>query len=106
MGTLTTQIPASVKSYLPSASNSTTPNPRFSFSTPTEATRPYLVPERKNRTGSVGKSIFIALAKESEDARITGATRSLDRRLLGLNLRGSKMSVKPVADVMIDIKSA
>jgi hypothetical protein len=106
MGTLTTQIPASVKSFLPSGTNSTTPNPRFSFSTATESSRPYLVPERKSRTGSVGKSIFIALAKESEDARITGATRSLDRRLLGLNLRGAKMSVKPATELLIDIKSA
>ncbi len=106
MGTLTTQIPASVKSYLPTGTNSTTSNPRFSFSSPTEGSRPYLVPERKSRTGSIGKSIFIALAKESEDARITGATRSLDRRLLGLNLRGSKMSVKPVSEMMSDIKSA
>jgi hypothetical protein len=106
MGTLTTQIPASVKPYLPSGATSSTPNPRFSFSSPTESSRPYLVPERKSRTGSVGKSIFVALAKESEDARITGATRSLDRRLLGLNLRGAKMPVKSAAEMVIDIKSA
>jgi hypothetical protein len=29
-----------------------------------------------------------ALPKEPEDARITGGTRSLDRRLLALNLSG------------------
>jgi hypothetical protein len=29
---------------------------------------------------------LFALAKEPEDARITGGTRSLDRRLLALNL--------------------
>jgi hypothetical protein len=104
MGTLTTQIPASVKSHL--IPGSTTPNPRFSFTTPTESSRPYLVPERKSRTGSVGKSTFIALAKESEDACITGATRSLDRRLLGLNLRGAKMSVKSAAEMVVEIRSA
>jgi hypothetical protein len=33
-------------------------------------------------------SLF-ALPKEPEDARLTGGTRSLDRRLLALNLAGS-----------------
>jgi hypothetical protein len=31
-------------------------------------------------------AVLFALAKEPEDARLTGGTRSLDRRLLGLNL--------------------
>ena len=31
---------------------------------------------------------LFALAKEPEDARLTGGTRSLDRRLLALNLSG------------------
>jgi hypothetical protein len=44
-------------------------------------------------TPAVGKTLFIALPKESEDARITGATRSLDRSLLALNLQGSRMSM-------------
>jgi hypothetical protein len=35
------------------------------------------------------KALF-ALPKEPEDARITGGTRSLDRRLLGLNLNGTR----------------
>lgn len=32
---------------------------------------------------------FAALPEEPEDARLTGATRSLNRRLLALNVRGS-----------------
>lgn len=32
----------------------------------------------------------LRLAKEPEDAGITGGTRSLDRRLLGLNLSGAR----------------
>jgi hypothetical protein len=36
-------------------------------------------------------SLF-ALPKEPEDARITGGTRSLDRRLLALNLSGSRFT--------------
>ena len=35
---------------------------------------------------SVRVASLFALAKEPEDARITGGTRSLDRRLLALNL--------------------
>jgi hypothetical protein len=37
---------------------------------------------------------FTSLPGESEDAKITGATRSLDRRLLALNLQGTLMPVK------------
>jgi hypothetical protein len=33
--------------------------------------------------------VLFALPGEPEDARITGGTRSLDRRLLALNLSGS-----------------
>lgn len=38
-----------------------------------------------------GAGLF-ALPKEPEDARITGGTRSLDRRLLALNLSGSRFT--------------
>jgi hypothetical protein len=39
---------------------------------------------------------LFTLPKEPEDARITGGTRSLDRRLLALNLSGPRLVVKPV----------
>ena len=35
------------------------------------------------------KSRFLRLPHENEDARMTGMTRSLDRRLLALNISGS-----------------
>jgi len=65
----------------------------------TEAARPYLVAGRKGRTAA-NNTAFIALPQESEDARITGATRSLDRRLLALNLCGSRMSVRAVVETI------
>ncbi len=34
--------------------------------------------------------VVFRLPNEPEDARITGGTRSLDRRLLGLNLAGTR----------------
>ena len=39
-----------------------------------------------------------ALPKEPEDARLTGGTRSLDRRLLALNLSASKARTRTSAD--------
>jgi hypothetical protein len=60
---------------------------------PTTDRRPYLVtvPPRKSVTSArrtvASTSQYLALfPHESEDARLTGATRSLYRRLLALNL--------------------
>ena len=83
MATLQTHLPASLR----------IPSRRANPGNLTEDSRPYLIAGRKGRTPAVGKTAFIALPKESEDARITGATRSLDRRLLGLNLQGSRKSM-------------
>jgi len=41
------------------------------------------------RVAAPRAAAFFALPKEPEDALITGGTRSLDRRLLALNLSGS-----------------
>jgi hypothetical protein len=38
---------------------------------------------------------FTSLPQEPEDARITGGTRSLDRRLLALNVSGTRKAVMP-----------
>jgi hypothetical protein len=38
---------------------------------------------------------LFAMAKEPEDARLTGGTRTLDRRLLALNLSGVTKKVLP-----------
>ncbi len=37
------------------------------------------------------KNVFSRLPHEPEDARITGVTRSLERRLLALNIAGTKV---------------
>jgi hypothetical protein len=49
----------------------------------TPLVRPRTVPSKQP---SQRVASLFALAKEPEDARITGGTRSLDRRLLALNL--------------------
>ena len=46
-------------------------------------------------------SALLALAREPEDARITGGTRSLDRRLLALNLSG----VRSVSSRVVPIQN-
>jgi hypothetical protein len=82
MATLQSHIPASLRS----SSSSRRANPGNTTSEDSRDSRPYLVAGRKGRTASTA---FLTLPKEPEDAKITGATRSLDRRLLALNLRGS-----------------
>ena len=41
---------------------------------------------------------LFALPKEPEDARLTGGTRSLDRRLLALNVAGTLGKRKPASE--------
>jgi hypothetical protein len=42
------------------------------------------------RAAALSKSRFARLPQEPEDARMTGVTRSLQRRLLALNMNGSR----------------
>jgi hypothetical protein len=51
-------------------------------------------------------SALLALAREPEDASITGGTRSLDRRLLALNLSGSLARMRPAAERSIPSRQA
>jgi hypothetical protein len=78
MATLQSHIPASLRNNVPSR--------RANPGACAEDARPYLIAGRKGRTPSTA---FLALPNEPEDAKLTGATRSLNRRLLALNLRGS-----------------
>lgn len=64
--------------------------------------RPYLVtvPPRRSalvtrQTATSTRQFFALFPHESEDARITGATRSLYRRLLALNLPRPVARVEP-----------
>ena len=100
MATLQPHSPSSLRAAAPSPRSNVAPaNPLV------EASRPYLIAGRKGRTPAINKTAFLALPKESEDARITGSTRSLDRRLLGLNLKPVR-SVKAPASGVTDIRIA
>jgi hypothetical protein len=48
--------------------------------------RPYLVPVPPRKPSASTRKYLALFPHESEDARLTGATRSLYRRLLALNL--------------------
>jgi hypothetical protein len=56
--------------------------------------KPFLVAKTEAYGESLGKSRFMRMPQESEDAKITGATRSLERRLLALNVGGSLTHLK------------
>lgn len=84
---------ATLQTYTPSSLRNGSPSRRPISGNSAETVRPYLIAGRKERSAAVGRSAFIALPKEGEDARITGSTRSLDRRLLALNLHGRLSSV-------------
>ncbi|HEX4577422.1 MAG TPA: hypothetical protein VH117_08720 [Edaphobacter sp.] len=97
MAILQQNLPASVRFGPPAA-----PENR---GIPAADRRPYLVtgPQRRpaipNRRTVANTSQYLALfPHESEDARLTGATRSLYRRLLALNLprpsAGTEMSAE------------
>jgi hypothetical protein len=63
---------------------------RFTPSLPAARTQPgFLVTPVMPRRLTAARSSSFTLPKEPEDARITGGTRSLDRRLLALNVAGS-----------------
>lgn len=84
MSPLPDQLPASLRSGNASGAP---PYPHNLSGRPQagSAGRPYLIAAKKSRAAWTP---FVPLPKESEDARITGSTRSLDRRLLALNLGG------------------
>jgi hypothetical protein len=55
-------------------------------------------PDSMRKSFSLQKSFFARMPQEPEDARLTGITRSLARRLLALNLPGS-LRTRPVMRV-------
>lgn len=59
--------------------------PRETVEGSSKGVRPYLIAGQRRRPANPKPSVNL-LPNETEDAYITGATRSLDRRLLALNL--------------------
>ena len=59
--------------------------------------RPYLVTQARNPVAASARQQIALFPHESEDARLTGATRSLYRRLLALNLPRAEMRFEAVS---------
>ena len=74
-------VPASVRKPIESS--------RFAQGLMQRAQKTPLVAGPEARALSLAKSRFARLPQEPEDARITGVTRSLNRRLLALNVSGT-----------------
>jgi hypothetical protein len=67
-----------------------------SGSAPVPDRRPYLIPVPARKPAASTRQYLSLFPHESEDARLTGATRSLYRRLLALNLpRPAASSLSP-----------
>ena len=88
-------VPSSVRKPIESS--------RFAQGLLLRAQQSHLVVGPEARAVSLAKSRFSRLPQEPEDARITGVTRSLTRRLMALNVPGSlRMGVHdllPVAKI-------
>ena len=66
---------------------------RFASNLTTRSNRPVMMAAGPARAAALSKSRFARLPQEPEDARMTGVTRSLQRRLLALNMKGSRVDV-------------
>ncbi len=74
-------VPASLRKPVESA--------RYGAALISRAVKPVLVSGVDARAQASAKGSFEFLPQEPEDARMTGVTRSLNRRLLALNVSGS-----------------
>lgn len=86
------------------ADSAVTNQRRGSFS---PQSRPYLVNGQKRKSAPSAQTCLDLFPHESEDARLTGCTRSLYRRLLALNLPSSLNRIQAYSETtLIDAKIA
>jgi hypothetical protein len=74
-------------------------NQRRSSFTP--QSRPYLLTGYKRKAATPAQECLALFPHEAEDARLTGSTRSLYRRLLALNLPGSSTRIQPYSETAL-----
>lgn len=95
MAILQNTSPASLR-----AGSSATFETRGSF---TSDPRPYLVTAQRRKSVVSAQEYLTLFPHESEDARLTGSTRSLYRRLLALNLPGTSARFEASADYTAEV---
>ena len=95
MPSMRNAVPASVRKPVDTS--------RFAQGLMQRTQKSLLIAGPEARAASLAKSRFARLPEEPEDARITGVTRSLTRRLLALNvpgtLRVTPHEMSPVAKI-------
>lgn len=69
----------------------------------TEA-RPHLISIQPRRAGAPQQRVLPLFPHESEDARLTGSTRSLYRRLLALNLRSDAQNTQATQEKVLTVR--
>ena len=78
-----------IRNTIPSSVRKPIESSRFAQGLMLRAQKSPLVSSTEGRAVSLATSHLARLPQEPEDARITGVTRSLTRRLLALNVSGS-----------------
>lgn len=71
----------------------------------TPQSRPYLIIGPKRKSAISAQQCLSLFPHEAEDARLTGCTRSLYRRLLALNLPGSLTRIQAYSETALVIDS-
>lgn len=71
----------------------------------TPQSRPYLITGQKRKSATPAQQCLSLFPHEPEDARLTGSTRSLYRRLLALNLPGSLTRIQAHSETAVTIDS-
>jgi hypothetical protein len=74
---------------------------RFAYNLTTRSNRPTMMAAGPARAAALSKSRFARLPQEPEDARMTGVTRSLQRRLLALNVNGTRIQMDSILESKI-----
>jgi hypothetical protein len=94
---------APFKQTLPASLRSGSLTAREDLGHPASDRRPYLItiPTRKPATSPRQQALF---PHESEDARITGSTRSLYRRLLALNLPRAEARIETHPELKREVR--
>jgi hypothetical protein len=95
MATLQHTSPASLR-----AGNSVARENRGSFA---PDPRPYLVTGQHRKSVISAQQYLTLFPHEAEDARLTGSTRSLFRRLLALNLPGATNRMDASSDYTVEV---
>jgi hypothetical protein len=83
---------SNVSDRIPSSLRKPMETSRFAYKLDVRSSRP-LTLDAGTLAASLSKSRFARLPQEPEDARLTGVTRSLQRRLLALNVTGSLVQI-------------